>query len=199
MTFAVRPIGLVASGKEWLFVGVTGVQQDTSWTYPATPQAGDLAIVACRLPSPYTLPSGFTQLVNFEQSAFYRVCVGGETSVARPSISITQGVVALFRPVGGAVSVGDGARLITGGAVSSLAAGTGPGLLIGAATDGNGSVWNLGSQTETGVLGGFIANGNPAWRAFYGLYPEGSSPTNLQQVTNFSSSPTQAYRLFGIT
>ena len=102
MSFAVRPIGL-AKGTRWEFVGAGALSTTTTVNFPATAQAGDLAVFCTSVTSSGSPPSGWTLLASGSKG--YLVCAGGETSATLTRSITSNACILLFRPVGGAATL----------------------------------------------------------------------------------------------
>lgn len=104
MSFAVRPIGL-AKGMRWEFVGAGALSTTTTVNFPATAQAGDLAVFCASVSSSGSPPSGWTLLASGSTLQGYLVCAGGETSATWSPFTTSNACILLFRPVGGAAAL----------------------------------------------------------------------------------------------
>lgn len=107
MTFAVRPIGL-ASNRDWTYVGASSVSTSGTINFPATAQAGDLAVWCGSNYIGGSPPSGWTLIASGSSLQAYKICAGGETSASWVGPLDTKAQILLFRPVGGAASLHDG-------------------------------------------------------------------------------------------
>ncbi len=107
MSFAVRPIGL-ASNRDWTYVGASSVSTSGTISFPATAQAGDLAVWCGSYSVGGSPPSGWTLIASGSSLQAYKICAGGETSASWVSPYTTKAQILLFRPVGGAASLHDG-------------------------------------------------------------------------------------------
>ena len=126
MSFACRPIGLV-KGARWEFIGAGTLSTSSTVNFPATAQAGDLAVFCASVTSSGSPPSGWTLLASGSTLQGYLVCAGGETSATWTRSITSNACILLFRPVGGAATLYAGAtdspvanRTMSAGASPSL-------------------------------------------------------------------------------
>lgn len=146
MSFACRPIGL-AKGMRWEFVGagprVDGAASTVTANFPSAAQAGDLAVFCAAVSLSGTLPAGWTQIASASSMQAYKVCAGGETSVAYTSGSGTssRACILLFRPVGGSTALHDG-QTDSPAANRSMSAGAVPSLIVAIGNTTRTATWS---------------------------------------------------------
>lgn len=171
-------------------VGITAYQQAATLTFPSVAQAGDLALLAAASTVVGYAPPGWSAVASGSSLVYYRICTGGEASVARPSSS-GGGVVALFRPVSGAIFRVSGTTQSP--VVTTQLDGTAsPGLLIAA---GN----SLSSAVLEAPAGMAVLHINE-WLLVAAKYtmPGEKHPKLLVNSTP-SGSSRQTFGLFGIS
>ncbi len=128
MSFAVRPIGL-AKGMRWEFVGAGTLSTSSTVNFPATAQAGDLAVFCASVNSSGSPPSGWTLLASGSTLQGYLVCAGGETSATWSRYVTSNACILLFRPVGGSAAL-SGGQTDSPVANRSMSAGAAPSLIV---------------------------------------------------------------------
>ncbi len=140
MSFAVRPIGL-AKGTRWEFVGAGALSTTTTVNFPATAQAGDLAVFCASVTSSGSPPSGWTLLASGSTLQAYKVCAGGETSATWTRSITSNACILLFRPVGGAAALYVSA---TDSPVANrtMSAGASPSLIVAIGNTINTATWS---------------------------------------------------------
>ena len=140
MSFAVRPIGLV-KGARWDFVGAGALSTTTTVNFPATAQAGDLAVFCASVDSSGSQPSGWTLLASGSKFQAYKVCDGGETSATWSRLFTSNACILLFRPVGGAATLYAGA---TDSPVANrtMSAGAAPSVIVAIGNTGSTATWS---------------------------------------------------------
>lgn len=194
MSFACRPVGLAP--KRWDFVGTgalaTGTGTVTAY-FPATAQAGDLAVFCGSTGGGGNSPSGWGLIASGTLKHAYKACVGGETSASFAAGSLScNACVLLFRPVGGAAALHAGEtdaptvnRSMSAGSNKALAVaiGIGPATTWSPTLPGSWAVeQNIGSNPSLYV----------AWR----LMEPGESTGTMN--LNFASG-RQTFGIWGIT
>ena len=139
MSFAVRPIGL-HSGKRWEFIGAGTLSTSSTVNFPATAQAGDLAVFCASVSSSGSLPSGWTPLVSGSTKG-YLVCAGGETSATWTRSVTSNACILLFRPVGGSASLYD-SKTDSPPANRTMSAGASPSLIVAIGNSSSTETWS---------------------------------------------------------
>ena len=193
MSFAVRPIGLV-KGARWDFVGAGTLSTSSTVNFPATAQAGDLAVFCASVSRSDGPPSGWTLLASGSTLQGYLVCAGGETSATWTRSSPSNACILLFRPVGGAATLYASATE-NPTANRSMSAGASPSLIAAIGNNNNESpvTWSPtlpGSWSvvqNIGTASAFYV----AWR----LMDAGESTGTM----NLGSSARQTFGIWSIT
>lgn len=140
MSFAVRPIGL-AKGMRWEFVGAGTLSTTATVNFPATAQAGDLAVFCGSVDYSGSPPSGWTLLASGSTLQGYLVCSGGETSATWSRSFVSNACILLFRPVGGAAALYASA---TDGPTANrtMSAGASPSLIVAIGNTNSTATWS---------------------------------------------------------
>lgn len=190
MSFAVRPIGL-AKGMRWEFVGAGALSTTTTVNFPATAQAGDLAVFCSSVTSSGSPPSGWTPLASGSTKG-YLVCAGGETSATWTRSITSNACILLFRPVGGAATLYAGA---TDSPVANrtMSAGASPSLIVAIGNSISTATWSPTLPGSWNVVQNVTTA--PALYVAWRLMEPGESTGTM----NFGGSVRQTFGIWGIT
>ena len=190
MSFAVRPIGL-AKGMRWEFVGAGALSTTTTVNFPATAQAGDLAVFCSSVTSSGSLPSGWTPLASGSTKG-YLVCAGGETSATWTRSITSNACILLFRPVGGAATLYADA---TDSPVANrtMSAGASPSLIVAIGNSISTATWSPTLPGSWNVVQNVTTA--PALYVAWRLMEPGESTGTM----NFGGSVRQTFGIWGIT
>ena len=191
MTFAVRPIGLV-KGARWEFIGAGTLSTSSTVNFPATAQAGDLAVFCGSVDYSGSPPSGWTLLASGSMLQGYLVCAGGETSATWSRSFSSNACILLFRPVGGSASLYD-SKTDNPTANRTMSAGAAPSLIVAIGNYDSSKTWSPtlpGSWSVEQNIGTYPAL-YLAWR----LMEPGESTGTM----NLGGSGRQTFGIWGIT
>lgn len=181
--------------KRWELVGVSAFQTGATIAFPSTAQAGDVAILSCT-GTGSTTPSGWTQINAGSANHWYRLCSGGESSVAS-AVTGGGGAVTLFRPKGGPASfytsVSDFPqtnRTIALPAASAC-------LIVGTGHNSASVSWSGDPVMPLPYTTHIQVSTNPALRVASSLPPIGTSTTGAMNI-NAQDSVRQQFCVFTI-
>lgn len=196
MSFAARFPGF-RPAKGWTYVGSAAATSGASISFPSAAQAGDLAVVVyVHSAGNRVLPSGYSWL--YEGSTIprhcYKLCAGGETSVAKPNDSTGIGSMMLFRPRGGGAYLSSSQFSEPPASVTVEAPGS-PSLIIGACATAAPATF-----TKT-VASGYVTNteytSNPSLHQGYHIVTVGAS--GAYRIAASAGTPRQVMACFGIS
>ncbi len=191
MSFAVRPIGLY-KGMRWEFVGAGALSTTTTVNFPATAQAGDLAVFCASVDVSGSPPSGWTRLASVSSLQGYLVCAGGETSATWSRLFTSKACILLFRPVGGAAALYASA---TDGppANRSMSAGAVPSLIVAIGNTPSTATWSPTLPGSWNVVQNVTTAPTlyVAWRLM--------EPSESTGTMNLGGSGRQTFGIWGIT
>ena len=191
MSFAVRPIGL-AKGTRWEFVGAGALSTTTTVNFPATAQAGDLAVFCASVDSSGSPPSGWTLLASGSKLQGYLVCSGGETSATWSRLFNSNACILLFRPVGGSAGLYD-SKTDSPPANRSMSAGAAPSLIVAIGNYSSNTTWSPTLPGSWNVVQNVTTA--PALYVAWRLMEPGESTGTM----NFGGSVRQTFGIWGIT
>lgn len=189
MSFAVRPIGL-AKGMRWEFIGAGTLSTSSTVNFPATAQAGDLAVFCSSVSSSGSPPSGWTLLAYGSQG--YLVCAGGETSATWSRLFTSKACILLFRPVGGSAGLYD-SKTDSPPANRSMSAGAAPSLIVAIGNYSSDTTWSPTLPGSWNVVQNVTTA--PALYVAWRLMEPGESTGTM----NLGSSARQTFGIWGIT
>lgn len=189
MSFAVRPIGL-AKGTRWEFVGAGALSTTTTVNFPATAQAGDLAVFCASVDISGSPPSGWTLLASGSKG--YLVCAGGETSATWSRFITSNACILLFRPVGGSAGLYN-SQTDSPTANRSMSAGAAPSLIVAIGSSKTSSTWSPTLPGSWNVVQN-VTTGPALYIAWRLMEPSESTGT-----MNLGSSARQTFGIWGIT
>lgn len=189
MSFACRPIGLV-KGARWEFIGAGTLSTSSTVNFPATAQAGDLAVFCSSVSSSGSPPSGWTPLASGSKG--YLVCAGGETSATWTRSVTSNACILLFRPVGGAATLYADA---TDSPVANrtMSAGASPSLIVAIGNKTYTATWSPTLPGSWNVVQNIGTA--PAFYVAWRLMDAGESTGAM----NLGSSARQTFGIWGIT
>ena len=191
MSFAVRPIGLV-KGARWDFVGAGTLSTSSTVNFPATAQAGDLAVFCASVSSFGSPPSGWTLLASGSTLQGYLVCAGGETSATWTRSVTSNACILLFRPVGGSASLYD-SKTDSPPANRTMSAGASPSLIVAIGNTTSTATWSPTLPGSWSVVQNIGTS--PALYVAWRLMEPGESTGTM----NLGSSARQTFGIWGIT
>lgn len=192
MSFAVRPIGLV-KGQRYEFVGAGALSTTTTVNFPATAQAGDLAVFCASVDSYYgSPPSGWTLLASGSTLQAYKVCAGGETSATWSRSFTSNACILLFRPVGGAATLYASA---TDGPTANrtMSAGASPSVIVAIGSTTGTATWSPTLPGSWNVVQN-VTTGPALYVAWRLMEPSESTGT-----MNLGGSVRQTFGIWGIS
>lgn len=195
MSFAVRPIGLY-KGTRWEYVGAGALASGTGTVtvnFPATAQAGDLAVFCGSVSISGSPPSGWTLIASGSSLQAYKVCAGGETSTTFTSDTLTGvGQILLFRPSGGAASLYDG-KTNSPTADRTMSAGASPSLIVAIGNYTGAVTWSPTLPGSWSVVQN--RSTTPALYVAWRLM----EPSESTGVMNLGGSGRQTFGIWGIS
>lgn len=189
--FAVRPIGLV-KGARWEFIGAGTLSTSTTVNFPATAQAGDLAVFCASVDVSGSPPSGWTLLASGSKLQAYKVCAGGETSATWSGFFILNACILLFRPVGGAAALYASAT-DSPPANRTMSAGTAPSVIVTIGNDSSTRTWSPTLPGSWNVVRNVttVPALYVAWRLM--------EPSESTGTMNLGGSGRQTFGIWGIS
>lgn len=183
MDLTSRMLMMGSPARTWVYIGVVKDQTAATLNFPSTAQSGDVAFIIGASNASLSTPSGWTQVAG---QYYYKVCTGGETSVASPGQGTCSWYVLLFRPIGGVATLTSSA---TFSGTQSYALTDTPSLVV----LGRGQAGTAATFTPTFDAGyvdlGDTAISNTGVFAGYGILTTGSTTGNLR-ITRDSDSNT---------
>ena len=191
MSFAVRP--MFASGHSWSLVGVGAVSTTSTVNFPATAQAGDLAVFCGSVTYTVTAgPSGFSAIAAGSTAQFYKVCAGGESSVSWSGLFAMRAAILLFRPSGGVAALYDG-KTDSPAVNRTMTASSKPSLIVAIGNVFEPESW---SPTLPGTWNGAVNEG-----AAPGLYAAWRTldPSESTGTMNLGGSGRQTFGIWGLS
>lgn len=181
--------------KRWTLVATSTTQTATTLSFPVVANSGDLALLLWSSTVAGTAPSGWAIMATGASTQYYRICTGGESTVARPATG--QGVVIILRAIGGSPSYSSGISQSPTSTSQSLTSIASPGLLVSL---GNSTVAvsNFAlTAPGTNILTPINLTSAPALYVAIHAVDANTALTNLR-VTG-SGSPRQTFAIFGIS
>lgn len=165
-------------GREWQYMGNSGVASGTPVVFPVTTQANDLAIIVGSFTTSVGAPTGFTSWDGNQSSSnvWYRVCGAGETS-ATHNFNVGGSYCMIFRPKNGGVPTLTGANS-SGASINYTSL---PSLICAPSGGGSGGVLTLPGSF---VAGFYTSN----WEDTYNVATSGSSTgamSNTQTIERY--------------